>query len=559
MLPLALLLAAPATAWRTGSTRAAAPAAAPISVVESGASGLEWAPRPAQAWAPGASPSAATTISLDRAAVRQEVLGFGSCFTDTSAYNAMVFMEPALRESFVEALWGQSGLRSSVMRMHINSPDYAVHSYNYDNVTDDFALAHFDRSLAYDAQRVIPLIRLAAAKAASWGGPPLRLFASPWSPPGWMKTNNNMINSAAVCLKEDAAAGSYKQAWADYILAWLQSFEAAGVSIWGLTPQNEPGARQANFESCAYDVPHYVDFVGAYLGPTVLPRFPALKIMAYDHNKLASLEYAEGVASNANASAAVHGTAIHWYDYTQSLGLENLDAIHALDATKFILATEACFLESLTFNWQDTGFLYAADIIGDLRHHVVGWTAWNSVLLAGDKYPESYGGPNHDNTTHFGDGVLFEFNATGSQRLILQSSYWVRPLAPKGTRRIPKPVFLTRPPSRPHPQIQGHFSRAMRPGSFVVNTAGFTADTYADFEAIRNRTVACRGRDCGDAAGFPLMSVGFADPAAQEAGVVVANVNAQPVDFVLEDAQGGRHSACSIPAHSIQTYTFSTI
>ena len=185
--------------------------ASQVAVLESSSSGAAWSPRPSQSWD---APFDAAGIRFDTSLPRQQVLGFGSCFTDTSAYNAMVFMTPELQSQFVEAFWGETGLKASVMRMHINSPDYAVHSYNLDNVTDDFNLTHFDSALTYDSQRVLPLIRLATAKAASWGGTPLKLFGSPWSPPGWMKTNNKMINSEAVCLKNDTAMGSYKATWA---------------------------------------------------------------------------------------------------------------------------------------------------------------------------------------------------------------------------------------------------------------------------------------------------------------------------------------------------------
>ena len=371
---------------------AASAAAAPISVFESGASGATWAQLPSQSW--DASVTDPTAISIDRAAPRQEVLGFGACFTDTAAYNAMVFMQDEVRGQFVEAMWGESGLRASLMRMHINSPDYAVHSYNLDNVTDDFELAHFDDDMQYDSQRVLPLARLALAKAASWGGPPLKLFGSPWSPPGWMKTNNRMIDSDAVCLKNDTAQGSYIQTWANYMVRWVAAVEAhLNVSLYGITPQNEPEARQAQFESCAYDVPHYVEWVGKFLGPAMAKAAPHVRILAYDHNKLDSLEYVEALAGDADAAVAWKGTAVHWYDYQKGLGLEQLDGIHALNPALPIINTEACFLDSLTMGW-DLGLLYALDIIGDLSHWVGGWLGWNSVLLSGDRFPESYGGPN---------------------------------------------------------------------------------------------------------------------------------------------------------------------
>jgi hypothetical protein len=234
-------------------------------------------------------------------------------------------------------------------------------------------------------------------------------------------------------------------------------------------------------------------------------------------------------ANCANLTQTKKTQAVHWYDYFSGLGLEQLEAIHALNPNLPLLNTEACFLESLTTNW-DVGFFYAVDIIGDLRHWVGGWLGWNSVLLSGDKFPESYGGPNHDNTTHFGDPILFEFNMSGTQRLVFQPSYYVL----------------------------GHFSRVMLPGAFVVRTEGTTASSFADFEGLRNRTLTCWNRACPPAAGFPLLSVGFTDPVRGQAGVVVANVNAAGVDFVLGDVQGDRASKSRIPGLSIQTYTFSS-
>ena len=107
-------------------------------------------------------------------------------------------------------------------------------------------------------------------------------------------------------------------------------------------------------------------------------------------------------------------------------------------------------------------------------------------------------------------------------------------------------------------QIQGHFSRFARPGSAIVPTAGFTALSSAEYEAVRNRTVVCRASACPPAQGFPLLSTAWADADMATAGVVVANVNANDVQFSLVDTAGGRFTDCAIPAHSIQTYSFST-
>jgi len=85
--------------------------------------------------------------------------------------------------------------------------------------------------------------------------------------------------------------------------------------MWGLTPQNEPEARQRKFESCAYTVDLMVEFIGKYLGPAVKAKHPEVEIMAYDHNKLDALRWMEGIYGDATANSYVAGTAIHWYDY----------------------------------------------------------------------------------------------------------------------------------------------------------------------------------------------------------------------------------------------------
>ena len=180
-----------------------------------------------------------------------------------------------------------------------------------DNVTDDFALEHFDHMLTYDRQRVMPMVKRAMATAADAWDEPIKLFASPWSPPGWMKTNGNMINSNAVCLKNDTIKGSYKETWANYITAWLTSYKAAGLPMWGLTPQNEPEARQHKFESCAYTPALMVDFIAKHLGPAVKAKHPEIEIMGYDHNKVDSLKWMDAIYGDSASNSYVSGTAVH--------------------------------------------------------------------------------------------------------------------------------------------------------------------------------------------------------------------------------------------------------
>ena len=537
-------------------TSAPGAAAGDISVVRSSADGEQWAPQPALSW--GADFASARVVGVSTGTRKQEVLGFGACMTDTSAYNTIVWMNETVRAQLVEAYWGASGLGYTVSRMHINSPDYAFMSYNLDNVTDDFALTHFDTALTYDHEHVIPLLKLASAAASE----PIKFFGSPWSPPAWMKKPcaccHDMICSAeAPCLRDDVPGGSYYAAWALYFVKWLDAMEAAGVHMWGLTPQNEPEAIQQNFESCAWRPQDQADFVVQHLGPALASAgYGNHTLMGYDHNKRDALVWAQALLGNATVRSFVNAFAVHWYDYGATLALDNVAAIRTLlgpDAV--LLNTEACYLEQLVYDWR-VGELYAADvslraraptnapartlslsccvlpsphcsqIIGDLNFGVNGWLQWNVVLLTGDKYPEYLGGPNHDFTRSFGDPVLFEFNASGTQRLIMLPSYWVI----------------------------GQISRFARPGSRLVPSGGAgTAASAADYDDVRAYSLSQK-----DSTDF-LLSVAFVSPDGATASVVVANPTNDVADFKLldSDAPGGARAArASLPAHSIATFSW---
>lgn len=500
-----------------------------ISFVLSSADGAQWSPQSALSW--GSDFSAEKVVSVSTSSPKHTIMGFGGCMTDTSAYNTMELMSEDVRRQLIAAYWGDSGLGYTISRLHINSPDYAFSSYNYDNVSDDFSLAHFDANLTYDKQRVLPMAALAVAVSAE----PIRFFGSPWSPPAWMKKpcaccHDMICSAAAPGLKDDDAVSghSYREAWAQYIVKWLDAMDAAGVPLWGLTPQNEPEAIQSAFESCAYAPADMAEFIVSHLGPALArsARWANLTVMGYDHNKGHAPEWAGALLGNATVRAFVRAFAVHWYDYTTSLGLEGVAGVRALlGADAVLLNTEACYLESLVYDWR-VGELYAADILGDLNFGASGWLQWNMVLLMGDKYPQWLGGPNHDGTTHFGDPVLFEFNATGTQRLVFQSSYW----------------------------IIGHISRFARPGARLVASGGAgVAATAAEYDDVRAYAV-------GQAPSTQhLLAAAFVSPDGVTASAVVANPTDAAVLFKLldADAKGGPRAAhASLPPHSIGTFSW---
>ena len=106
----------------------------------------------------------------------------------------------------------------------------------------------------------------------------LNLFISPWSPPAWMKENNDMDHGGK--LKTE-----YMQSWANYYVKFIKGYEAKGIPIWGLSVQNEPMAKQT-WESCTFTAEDERDFIKNYLGPTLEKNgLGNKKLMCWDHNR----------------------------------------------------------------------------------------------------------------------------------------------------------------------------------------------------------------------------------------------------------------------------------
>lgn len=120
----------------------------------------------------------------------------------------------------------EKGIGYNFIRTNIHSCDFSSESYTYIDEGDS-ALASFN--IAHDMKYRIPLIK----KAMEISGNKALLFASPWSPPAFMKDNNSMLKGGKLLPK-------YYQAWANYFVKFIREYENAGVPIWGVTIQNEP-------------------------------------------------------------------------------------------------------------------------------------------------------------------------------------------------------------------------------------------------------------------------------------------------------------------------------
>ena len=172
-------------------------------------------------------------LNVYRDAKKQTWLGFGSALTEAAAYCYAQLPEDKKKE-VLRLFYSKEGLGYELGRMHIGSCDFATQEYAYTE-PGDREMKTFD--LGQDRKYVLPMVKDIVAAA-----PELFLFASPWSPPPWMKSNGS-TRAGGELLDE------WKTPWAEYVARYLESYAAEGVQIPAMTVQNEPWAAQT-WESC---------------------------------------------------------------------------------------------------------------------------------------------------------------------------------------------------------------------------------------------------------------------------------------------------------------------
>lgn len=246
-------------------------------------------------------------VRVDEAVRFQTIEGFGGSFTDASAYLLNRVATPDARTEAMRRLFTREGegIGLSFVRNPIGSCDYARSHYTYDDVaagTEDQALANF--SIAHDLEDIVPLLQQARTL-----NPQLTIMASPWSPPAWMKTSGSLIAGA---LRAEAA-----EAFANYLVKYVQAYAAQGLPTHYLSLQNEPLYEPSNYPGMRMDAATQT----ALLRDRVLPAFAAngltTKLLIYDHN-WDRPDYPEAVFADATlrASPQIAGTAWHGYGGT---------------------------------------------------------------------------------------------------------------------------------------------------------------------------------------------------------------------------------------------------
>src|SRR6266699_3083989 len=358
-------------------------------------------------------------VFVDPTKTFQTFLGIGGALTDASA-ETFAKLPNLKRQEILKAYFDvNNGIGYTLARTNIHSCDFSSGSYTYVNEGDK-ELQSF--SVSHDKQFRIPFIKQALAMA----GGKLNIFGSPWSPPAFMKDNNNMLHGGK--LKRE-----FYQSWANYYTKFIKEYQQEGIPIWGITIQNEPMATQT-WESCIYSAEEERDFLKNHLGPTMKRAgLGDKKIIAWDHNRDLIYQRASTILSDPKAAQYAWGIGFHWYE-PWSGGepmFDNVKLVRESFPEKNLIFTEGCsdsFKAERLKDWK-LGELYGRSMINDFNNGAVGWTDWNILL-------DEMGGPNHVKNFCFApvhaDTKTGELIYTNSYHYIGHFSKFIRP----GAKRI---------------------------------------------------------------------------------------------------------------------------
>ncbi|SNR74924.1 glycoside hydrolase family 30 protein [Lutibacter flavus] len=307
----------------------------------------------------------------------QTMLGIGGAITDASA---VVFskLSKDKEEEFLQANYSKDGIGNNIIRTSIHSCDFSPESFTYVEEGDK-ELTTF--SIEKDKEFRIPMIK----KAMDLIKNDVVFYASPWSPPSFMKGKKDMLQGGKL-LPE------FYQSWATYYTKFIKAYEAEGMPVWGVTIQNEPMAVQ-RWESCIYTAEEERDFLKNYLGPTFEKEGLGDKnIVVWDHNRDLISHRANTIFEDPEAAKYAWGIGFHCYETWTGAepNYKNLQNINDSFPAENLLFTEGCqeSFDSAHYQRWSNAERYGNSMINDFNNGVVGWTDWNVLL-------DETGGPNH--------------------------------------------------------------------------------------------------------------------------------------------------------------------
>jgi glucosylceramidase len=437
------------------------------------------------------------TITVDPSRVYQRMDGFGASITDSSAHVLYTLQDKA-RDSAMRDLFSPAqGNGLSVLRQPMGASDFVAGGfYTYDDMAPgqtDYGMRHF--SIAHDQPQILPLLRQALRL-----NPKLKVVATPWSPPAWMKTDKSLIGGRLI---DDPRI---YRAYASYFVKYLQAYQRAGVAIYAVAVQNEPQNRNPRgYPGMDLPVAQQAKLVNA-LGPALRAAGLNTKILGYDHNwsehpddvattppgEDPEAEYpADLLASTAGRWLA--GTAFHCYSGDQA----RQTALHQAFPAKGVWFTEC----SGSHEPSDLpGKVFSDTLKWHARNLVLGVTRnWGKTVVNWNLALDPSGGPHNG-----GCGTCTGVVTVGPGQMVTRNAEYY---------------------------TLGHLARFVKPGAVRVASTSFG-------------TTGWNGQ---------IMDAAFRNPDGSTA-LVVHNENDAPRTFAV--AQGGHSFDYTLPGGALATFTW---
>jgi glucosylceramidase len=300
----------------------------------------------------------ATTITVDENQTYQGIDGFGFTLTGGSAglLNGLGSNQTNVLNELFGTANGQIGI--SYIRISIGASDLSASDFTYNQTAGDFNMNNF--SISAENQDLLPILKKIIAI-----NPSIKIIATPWTAPTWMKVNttgNNGYTGGSL----NTAAGYY-DAYARYFVKYLQAMQAQGITIDAITPQNEP-LNPYNNPSMVMQPNEQANFIKNNLGPQIRAAGFQTKIIAYDHNT-DRIDYPETVLADGGANPYVDGSAFHLY----AGNISSLTDVHNAYPAKNVYFTE---------QWVGAPSNFSGDLSWHVNTLIIGATRnWSRNVL----------------------------------------------------------------------------------------------------------------------------------------------------------------------------------
>ena len=346
----------------------------------------------------GTNPS---TVTVNPGTTYQTMDGFGYTLTEGSC-EVISGMAATQQNQLLNDLYNPTtGLNASVVRISIAASDLSSSSYSYNETSGDTNMNNFSLN-GPDLTYLIPII-----KKIKLINPNIKILATPWSAPRWMKTNNSWIGGSLQT--------QYYAAYAKYFVKYFDAMAAQGISIWGITPQNEP-ENPHNEPSMLMNSTEQKNFINNQLGPQMAAAgYGGIKIIAFDHN-CDNTAYPIDVLNN---SGYVDGAAFHLY----------LGNISAMSTVRNATNKNVYFTEQYT----GSGGSFSGDFGWHMQNVVIGSTNnWSKTVLEWNAANNSGLGPRTPGGCNTCLGAITVNNSTSYTKnvayyIIGQISKFVKP------------------------------------------------------------------------------------------------------------------------------------